>query len=389
MYGAVGIWLGLNREATVVDNTLADLPYTGISMGFIWGPQSTPAQGNVIRKNRIDRVMQILSDGGAIYTLGNQPDSIIEENIITGVAHAAGRAESNGMFLDEGTTGVTIRNNILTSIAQSPLRFHRTGQNRVVDNQWELANDATPPVRFNNTPESNITVENNQRLPKKNRVYFIGNSLTNDLQLGSLETEVAWHIDCGKSLKFIYDHAEKPCETRSKTWPTALRSGQLDFVFVQPFYGTTLEQDTKIISEWMQMQPKATFVIHTGWAYSAKLKSEYETPLDDDNMTHHPKYFERLASNLQTQFKKQKILITPCTDILYEIAKDIDQGKSPFQDITALYRDPIHLNQRGKWLFHNAIRKLIGEPMADPFKDSKEFEIDPEMAKYLLKKLDR
>lgn len=102
--------------------------------------------------------MQVLSDGGGIYTLGNQPESQLTSNTIENIPLNAGRAESNGMFLDEGTTGFTVQDNQSRRITRSPLRFHRAGKKTVRENRWELETEATPPVRYNNTPEQNITL---------------------------------------------------------------------------------------------------------------------------------------------------------------------------------------------------------------------------------------
>ncbi len=162
--GSVAIWAALNQSLLIDENTITDLPYTGISMGWVWNDSQTPAANNVIRSNRIERVMQLLSDGGGVYTLGRQPGTVIENNEISGIPHAAGRAESNGMFLDEGSTGLVIRQNSILDVAQSPLRFHRAGTNTVINNSWQLASPSTPEVRFNNTPESNIEIKGNRIL---------------------------------------------------------------------------------------------------------------------------------------------------------------------------------------------------------------------------------
>ncbi|QDU56174.1 right-handed parallel beta-helix repeat-containing protein [Aeoliella mucimassa] len=160
--GAVAIWGGFLKQLQISDNEISDCPYTGISLGWMWNPTPTPAGNNRIANNHIVRVMQTLSDGGGIYTLGLQPNSVIEGNVIEDVPLNLGRAESNGMFLDEGTTGWTIRQNTFRGIARSPLRFHRAGENFVSENTWQLATPDTPPVRFNSTPETNITIENNR-----------------------------------------------------------------------------------------------------------------------------------------------------------------------------------------------------------------------------------
>lgn len=384
MFGGVGIWLGLNQSAQVIDNHVSDLPYTGISMGFIWSPIPSPAGNNLIKGNRVERVMRTLSDGGAIYTLGNQPGSVIEDNIIDGVAHAAGRAESNGMFFDEGTTGLLIRNNTIKSVAQSPLRFHRAGVNHVEKNQWELATTNTPPVKYNNTKTDNVLLSDNQVLEKPTRIYFIGNSLTWDALPSYFGETTSWHVDCGKNLRYIYQHAAKPCVESSKLWPEAMRAGHLDFVFVQPFYGTTLEDDAQVISEWMQMQPKATFVIHTGWAPHDKVRMERESKSDGNEMTHCHEYFEKLRSQLQSELKDRTILITACSDLINAIDADVTAKRSPLSKLADLYRDEIHMNEAaGRWLIHNSIRQTLGLPIrSDGFPP-----ISPEIRDYLTLKI--
>ncbi len=159
--GSVAIWAPLNKDLWIEKNHIVNVPYTAISLGWMWNDTVTPAGGNAIRENTIENPMQLLSDGGGIYTLGRQPNTVIERNTITGIPHASGRAESNGMFFDEGTTGLTIRNNTIRLVAQSPLRFHRAGNNIVEENLWELATPQTPQVRYNNTPVANIELRNN------------------------------------------------------------------------------------------------------------------------------------------------------------------------------------------------------------------------------------
>ncbi len=105
--------------------------------------------------------MQILSDGGGIYMLGLQPGSKILNNHIHDVKINAGRAESNGMFLDEGTTDVIVSGNLIYNIAKSPLRFHRATTNLVKDNFLFCENN-NPPIRYNRTNEEDIKKVDNK-----------------------------------------------------------------------------------------------------------------------------------------------------------------------------------------------------------------------------------
>lgn len=159
-YGAVGIWCGFVAETLIKNNHIYNLPYTGISVGWEWSPAPTPCRENHIEGNHIHHIMKVLSDGGGIYMLGLQPGSSITNNLIHDVSLNAGRAESNGMFLDEGTTDVTVSGNIIYNIAKSPLRFHRATTNLVSHNVLSCSDD-TPPVRYNTTREEDIKLENN------------------------------------------------------------------------------------------------------------------------------------------------------------------------------------------------------------------------------------
>lgn len=159
-FGAVGIWIGFARNSVVQQNQIHDLPYTGISIGWKWNPDPTPCRGHRIVENNIYHVMQTLSDGGGIYTLGRQPGTILRGNWIHDIAVNAGRAESNGMFLDEGSTELLIEENLIHDVARAPLRFHKASMNEVRRNVL-VCKSGEPPVRYNNTPEAAIRLNAN------------------------------------------------------------------------------------------------------------------------------------------------------------------------------------------------------------------------------------
>ncbi|MEW4529268.1 right-handed parallel beta-helix repeat-containing protein [Maioricimonas sp. JC845] len=361
--GAVAIWAPVVKGLEITGNHILDCPYTGISLGWIWSDRESPAGENHIHHNRIEYVMQVLSDGGGIYTLGRQPGSIIEENQISDIPLNAGRAESNGMFLDEGTTGFEIRRNTIRRIDRSPLRFHRAGMNVARENLWELATPDTPPVRYNNTPEENITLIDNVVIEPEQRVYLIGNSLTWDTVPSRLDGNVHWHVDCGKSLKYIREHPEEPCVATSQLWPDSLVRTEYDVVCVQPHYGTTLDEDVEVISKWVEMQPKAAFVIHTGWARHASLAEERSDDDPSGPLTHSAAYVDALLKELRQRYPERKFRRTRAMDLLFAAADDIEAGRAPFDDITDLYRDAIHMTTTGgRYLMHNAMRAAVGQP---------------------------
>jgi len=155
-YGAVGIWCGLVANTVIEHNVIRDLPYTGISVGWMWTDDPTPCRENTIHANHIHHILKELSDGGGIYSLGLQPGSRITRNHIHDVRVNAGRAESNGMFLDEGTKELLVEDNIIYNIARSPLRFHKAKKPNMVRNNVLVCGDDIPPIRYNSTKPEDI-----------------------------------------------------------------------------------------------------------------------------------------------------------------------------------------------------------------------------------------
>lgn len=166
-YGAVGVWVGIARNTTIAHNEIRHLPYTGVSVGWQWNTRPTGCRENAVRDNHIHHVMQILSDGGGIYTLGRQPGAVLAGNRIHDVPLNAGRAESNGMFIDEGSSLITIENNTIYNIDRSPIRFHRAERNTVRNNRLVCA-PGVPPFRYNNSDPNTMTMENNQVIEAAN-----------------------------------------------------------------------------------------------------------------------------------------------------------------------------------------------------------------------------
>jgi hypothetical protein len=157
--GGVGIWIGFAADCRIAFNSIQQTPYTGLSVGWVWGQDEAPSGGHQILNNDIGNVMQLLSDGGCIYTLGRQPGTVIKNNHLHGVPQHAGRAPSNGIFIDEGSCEILIEANRFDEIDQSPIRFHRAGKNRIVDNLLITASDK--PYYYNNTkPEDQEYVGN-------------------------------------------------------------------------------------------------------------------------------------------------------------------------------------------------------------------------------------
>lgn len=214
----------------------------------------------------------------------------------------------------------------------------------------------------------------------KSRYYLIGNSLTWDTVPPLLSGDTQWHVDCGVSLQVIRTKTEKPCVQNSVVWTTALKEKQYDVISVQPHYGTTLAQDVEVISEWMKLQPKAVFVIHSGWAFQTQRANEFASYAVPDQMTHSPGYIRALIAELKRLHPDREVRQTLAQNLLAAIADDISAKRAPIKDVSELYRDAIHLtHDAGKYLMHNAMRHALGQASS-----AVGFEkVTPEMKTYL------
>ncbi|WP_223280733.1 discoidin domain-containing protein [Streptomyces antnestii] len=117
---SVGIWAGYEAELTVDHNTLEELPYSGISVGWGWNQpesQKSVLRDNKITGNRMNNVMRVendMHDGGAIYTQGSQPGTVISGNYINRSAFGNTERDGNGIYLDEQSSHIRVTGNVLT-----------------------------------------------------------------------------------------------------------------------------------------------------------------------------------------------------------------------------------------------------------------------------------
>ena len=122
-WGAVGIALGYVRHCTISKNHVFFLSYSGICVGWGWTPLNTGMEHNCIEGNNVSNYARQLYDAGGIYTLSNQPGSVISGNKISAPYPAPYATNDRGfrIYLDARTDGFTIENNKTPVVDGSPI----------------------------------------------------------------------------------------------------------------------------------------------------------------------------------------------------------------------------------------------------------------------------
>lgn len=115
--GAVGLGAGYVQSIIIANNTIYDCPYSGISVGYGWTAKENPMKNNVIYRNEVHHINQVVCDGGAIYTLSNQsPGSSMRENYLHDNLLPEGADYSaDAIYLDEQTTGYIVDRNVMVA----------------------------------------------------------------------------------------------------------------------------------------------------------------------------------------------------------------------------------------------------------------------------------
>jgi len=121
---------GSNR---VAHNHIHDLFYTAISVGWNWGYQETPCRDNIVEFNHLHDIGQgVLSDMGAIYTLGIQRGTVLRNNLIHDVNSFS--YGGWGLYPDEGSTDIIMESNVVYRCKSASFHQHYGRENVVRNN---------------------------------------------------------------------------------------------------------------------------------------------------------------------------------------------------------------------------------------------------------------
>lgn len=120
----VGILATKPDHMTIEFNEVHTAPYSGISIGWQWNDAETGTDNNVVQYNKVHDVMQLLDDGGGIYTAGAMHDSSFHHNYVYAIAPSAYLSALFpypvvGIYLDGGSAFKTVHHNVLDATGKA------------------------------------------------------------------------------------------------------------------------------------------------------------------------------------------------------------------------------------------------------------------------------
>jgi hypothetical protein len=194
-HSGVGVLLMHADKNTVAHNHIHHLYYTGISVGWVWGYGPSVSKENKIEHNHIHDVGQkMLSDMGGIYTLGVSPGTVLRGNHIHDVD--SWTYGGWGIYTDEGSTGITIENNLVYRTKSGGFHQHYGKENVVRNNVFALAREGQL-IRSREENHTSFTFERNVVYWKDGPLF--GSTWKNDKFV--IDHNVYWNA-AGKPVAF-------------------------------------------------------------------------------------------------------------------------------------------------------------------------------------------
>ncbi|MDQ8209153.1 sialate O-acetylesterase [Coraliomargarita sp. SDUM461003] len=222
------------------------------------------------------------------------------------------------------------------------------------------------------------------------RAYHVGNSLTWDaldsakgfpalLESQGIYYEYDYHIRCGRSLTYIWNHPDETCVAPvEQTFLTALAGNEWDVVTLQPYRSTsggetTLNSEVEAIINIINVtrsnpaNDKTRFIIHAAWPeYVPEQAYHYLWDADfnpDASFLLNEASLRLLYKRVREELPEGVALsLNPAGWCLEELERQIVNDEISFDQIDDFYRDSLHMSLSwGRWLISNSLYAAMFE----------------------------
>jgi parallel beta-helix repeat protein len=149
-----GFWLHGVSDNVISHNLVENT--AGLGIGILNWDKATINIGNIVAYNVVRHVNSAAEsiDSGAIYVLGRSEvnsRTSIYDNIVDGTG-APHPAHTVAVYLDDLSSGIMVRNNILTGIGSDAIQIHGGRNNTVVNNIINTGADKASAILFQSAP---------------------------------------------------------------------------------------------------------------------------------------------------------------------------------------------------------------------------------------------
>lgn len=154
LIGGTGIWVGYCQNVRITHNEVGYTGYGGISVGWAWWNnelEETYTRDNLIERNYVHHTNQQLKDGGAIYTLGTQPGTVVRRNYVKDIT--INPEEGVGLYTDQGSEFETWEYNVVDNANQWAwiwMEEDKPGKGYARNNIWQYNYTNTNAAKISN-----------------------------------------------------------------------------------------------------------------------------------------------------------------------------------------------------------------------------------------------
>ncbi len=213
-WSAIGIIVKESYNNVIEENEICNTEYTAISVGWCWGYANNVSRDNIIRNNYLHDIGgDRLNDMGGIYLLGRQPGTIISGNRIIRVKGY--RYMAWGIYLDEGTAGVTIENNVISDTLSPGFVIHFGTNNVIRNNIFAFGSQGGFAI---NRPENHNSCLFQNNIFVLDDVPFVESNIWQHLNPGVLNNNLIWDVKNSEPYILNKDKTKLPLSEASKIY---------------------------------------------------------------------------------------------------------------------------------------------------------------------------